>query len=66
MTSIFTLVISTLRLNSGGNFVFFRSLASTGVAMVAGKRLKTEVRRVVRTGKLEEEDVVDLEKLQYS
>lgn len=66
MTSIFTLVISTLRLNSGGNLVFFRSLASTGVAMVAGERPENEARRVVRMGKLEEEDVVDLEKLQYS
>lgn len=52
MTSIFTLVISTLRLNSGGNFVFFRSLASTGVAMVAGERFETEARRVVMMGKL--------------
>lgn len=47
MTSMFTLVMSTFWLNSGGNLVFLRSFASTGVAIFASEECEGEVRRVV-------------------
>jgi hypothetical protein len=45
---MFTLVMSTFWLNSGGNLVFLRSFASTGVAIFASEEREGEMRRVVK------------------
>jgi hypothetical protein len=59
------LVMSTFRLNSGGNLVFLRSFASTGVAIFAVEKRECEARRVVGGTREEvKEDAVD-EKLYY-